>query len=69
MAGPTSGGPVDLPRLPWSVCTYGPNGFAQEHPMGRPKFHGLSFSLGHQSYEFSLSLSFALSSLHSLGLS
>ena len=33
-ASPTAGTFIDPSRLPWSVYTYGPNGFACEHAMG-----------------------------------
>ena len=33
--GPIAGGPVDPPYLPWSICTYGPDAFARERPVGR----------------------------------
>ena len=35
VAGPTTGVPIDPPRLPWSAYPYGPNGFARERPVGR----------------------------------
>ena len=44
MAGPVTGGPVDLPHLPYSVYTYGPDGFARERPVGRnPNIMGSPF--------------------------
>lgn len=37
VAGPVVGGPINPPppNLPWSVYTYGPDGFARECPLGR----------------------------------
>lgn len=32
--GPVAGGPANSPHLPWSVYTYGHDGFAWECPKG-----------------------------------
>ena len=32
---PAVGAIIDPPHLPWSVYAYGPDGFAQECPVGR----------------------------------
>ncbi|KAK9997933.1 hypothetical protein SO802_017536 [Lithocarpus litseifolius] len=38
------GGPVDPSHLPWSIYTYGPDGFTREHLVGcNPNFMGYPF--------------------------
>ena len=43
--GPAVGALIDPPRLPWLVYAYGPDGFAQEHPVGRNTMSQATLSL------------------------
>ena len=53
MAGLVVGGPIDLHHLPWLVYSYGSDGFAWEHPMGRNlNVIGYPFPQGTQSASF-----------------
>ena len=61
MAGPVTGGPVDLPHLPYSVYTYGPDGFARERLVGRNSKSWVLLSL--RVHSFFLSISFTLAFL------
>lgn len=46
---PIDGAPIDPPRLPWSIYTYGPNGSARERAVGRnTKVMGYPFPKGIQ---------------------
>ena len=68
-AGPLVGGPINPTHLPWSIYTYGPDGFAWEHLVGHNlNVMAIPFLRAHEQWVLFIPI-LALSSLHFLGIS